>query len=641
MHVAGGAVRQCAAAKINSSLLVFSAFAVVSGWFFSRYLNIAADHLAWLVLTVLEVMAFRSLCKSPLRGKMANTLIGFFSFLFAASLILGEHIVVADPYYGLSDVNYISAYSAADLFALLFIWAGSYALLAAPIAFARESRAPESAGVGAVTSPPPPVLSFGFRWVVGLTFLIFALWIPYLVVYWPGFVFPDCLVSIDQALGNAAWSNHHPVAYTAFLLACLKAVGLFGLGNTAGIGLSTVVQMLFMAFSFGYLARWIVVRGALKPVLGICISVALGMSSYFAAFSVALWKDPLFSSAGLLVSLCLADLAWSRSGNAACSKAWLILFTTGGLIMVFLRNNGVFALALVAVFVAIIAFKSRSFSAGKRESSGYLAAFASSILVLLVYLVVSGPIYSSMGIVKSEASEGVGVPLNQMARVAALGGEMTEGDREYLDSIIPFDEYPLHYYPCCTDNLKWSKDFSNQALVDGMWSHWLSMLLNNPRAYFEAWELQTFGFWTVNTEQAAGNTADGWVWNVSGGKPKNLNEAGVQALSDSYQINASDLSLNEVARSLFPVDTWSVPIGWLFWVACYLALLLLLCGRSRWVLGLIPSIGVALTLLLASPIWYWPRYGAVLQFCIPYYLLIAYLLFCPKRIRTFVGARVV
>ena len=54
----------------------------------------------------------------------------------------------------------------------------------------------------------------------------FILWIPYLVIYYPGFIFGDSLGSIAQALGVAKLYNHHPIFYTLFLKMCLS-LGIF------------------------------------------------------------------------------------------------------------------------------------------------------------------------------------------------------------------------------------------------------------------------------------------------------------------------------------------------------------------------------------------------------------------------------
>ena len=611
--------------------LVILLLSAVSSWILSKYLNIEAEILAWAVLMVLEFGALTSFVKTPLHGKAKNIALGIFSAVFVLSLVLGKHIVVGSGYSGLSDVNYISPYSAIDLCAFVAMLPGVFVLLAFPLVclaqcaqdtprFQRTkgflSRFTCCANDGGATSINKRALMLlGIRWVLGLSALIFILWLPYLIIYWPGFIFGDSLGSLAQALRNVNWNNHHPVAYSVFLWACLKVAGVLGFGHTAGVGLSTVIQMAFMALSIGYFARWTVVRGRLKPLWAVAIALAFGLCSYVGAFSVALWKDPIFTCAGVLITLCLADLAWSHGMVASKRKTWVFLLVASSLLFVFLRNNGVFVVLLVVLVVGIALLVARL---GKKKQfiKGYAVTLVSTIAVLLIYAVVTGPGYSSLNVEPTESSESLGVPLNQMARVAALGGDMTESDKEYLGSIIPFDEYPSRYYPCCTDNLKWSAGFNNDALKNGMWSHWVSMLVRNPNAYFQAWELQTFGFWTVNTKDQCSYNR-----NISMGMPRNTLEDYVGQLAD-YSINPSSLAMSEKATSLFPQDSWSVPLGWLFWIACYVTLLLVLAKKSRWVLGLIPSLGLALTLAIASPICYWPRYGALLQFLIPYYALL-------------------
>lgn len=94
------------ASGLNLTDLAAFAFAAISSWFLCEYLNIEASLFVWLVLVALEFFAIRFLRRQPLRGKLANILVGLFSALFSLSLILGEHIVVGSPYVGLSDVNY-------------------------------------------------------------------------------------------------------------------------------------------------------------------------------------------------------------------------------------------------------------------------------------------------------------------------------------------------------------------------------------------------------------------------------------------------------------------------------------------------------------------------------------------------------
>ena len=441
-----------------------------------------------------------------------------------------------------------------------------------------------------------------------------------MVIYWPGFIFGDSLSSLSQAMGWTALNNHHPVAYTIYLKCWLKFAGILGLGNTVGVGMSSICQSVLMSLGFGLLARWVVVRGGVRPVAGIAIALVFSMTPYIATYGIALWKDPLFSSAVLVFSMCLADYVWSK-GEIAQKKSWITLLLISSLVVVFFRNNGIYILLGTLVLLAIfLIVKSRL-----RHAKGSGRVIGCMAAVLLVFGIVTGPVYSFGGVASSEASESVGIPLNQMARVVALDGEMAESDREYMNSIYPLEEYKSTYTPCCTDNLKWAPGFNNSALNEGLWGHWASMLVKNPNVYFQAWELQTYGFWAVNPGKS-----DLWTWNISSGVPRNANATYVDQLV-SYGIESNPAALNESWNSMFPIDSWSIPISWLFWAVLYLFICLLAVGRGGWAFALIPSIILVATLVIASPIYYWVRYGAALQFLIPMYALMFFLLFGKKK----------
>lgn len=577
----GGSTRELSIRRI--CLIVLAA---VSSWVCARYLHFPGEVIVWLLLFTLEYFTLTTLRLSAFRNHHGAFLtVILFTLAFTLSLVLGDHIVIEESGYGgLSDTSYISPYLLSDVLFFCLMLPGLFSVFALPIAsFLSRKEGVEHQQ----DKRKPRIEALGFVPVLALSICVFLGWIPYLVVYWPGFIFGDSLSSLNQALGRVDYSNHHPVAYTLYLKCWLKVAHMLGLSNTIGVGLSSLCQSLILSFSFGYLSRWIVVRGGFKALWSLPIALVFALTPYIATYGMALWKDPLFSVAVVLFTLCLADLVWSKGKIVHSSKAWIVLFVFSSLGIAFLRNNGIF---------------------------------------LLVFFVVAGPVYTALHVAPSAKAESVGVPLNQMARVAALDGDMTESDREYLNSILPIDEYKSTYYPCCTDNLKWSGHFSDSALGSNMWEHWFSMLVRNPNAFFQAWELQTFGFWTINTEQQAG-----WSWNISGGVPRNANPDFVGELAN-LDISSNPMALDENWTALFPIDSWSVPIGWLFWLVVYLVCCLGISKRGSWLLFLMPSLILLGTLAIASPIYYWPRYGAALQFLIPFFLLLFVFLFRNARV---------
>lgn len=370
--------------------------------------------------------------------------------------------------------------------------------------------------------------------------------------------------------------------------------------------------MGFMAYAFSYLSRWITARCSLKNYWTLIIVLIISLLPYIATYSIAMWKDPFFSTALALATLLLTDFILSKGTIIKSSKAWLPCFLILLLIVAFSRNNGIYIIACTEIILLVYWLVTKRKPERNFAHIGKLTGLIACVVVLCP--VVTGPIYRALGIASSPKVESVGILLNQMARVAALDGDMTENDKEYLNSIVPLDEYKTLYSPTCTDNLKWNALFNGAALENGFFEHWLSLFVQNPRAYFEAWELQTFGFWAVNQPNVLSFGA-----NISSGVPRNTAEAYAADL-DVYQINAENKLGHDSLRDIFPQDSRTIPVGIIFWSVAFLSICLCLSGRARWVIALVPSLALLGTLIVASPIWYWPRYGAAVQFLIPFYV---------------------
>lgn len=587
-------------------LIVLSA---ISNFFLSYYLQFEPRALFGIIFFLLTLKAMTVLKGVPFR-KRELLAIGLFAFLFDLSLILGFHIAITgSTYNGSAFENYISPYSIIDFVALLLIFPSLLVMLLAVYRFISPRRISENSlnHESCLKSINP----LGIKTTFLLALIPFICWIPYLLIYWPGFIFGDTLSSLAQATGLASYSNHHPFLYTMFIKACLKIGNILGIGNTGGCVIYCLVQMGFMAYAFAYLSRWITTRCSLKNYWVLIVVLIFSLSPYIATYSIAMWKDPFFSTALVLITVLLMDFVLSKGTILKTSKAWLPCLAILLLIVMFSRNNGIYVVICTEIILLVYWLVTRKKFGHSFTHIGKLTGSIACTLALC--LVVTGPVYRALDVASSPKVESVGILLNQMARVAALDGDMTESDREYLNSIVPLDEYKTLYSPTCTDNLKWSTSFNSAALEDDFFGHWLSLFIQNPRVYFEAWELQTFGFWTVNQSDVYAKL------NIISGVPHNTIEAYTVYL-DTYQINAENKLGHDSLRDVFPQDSRSIPISVIFWSVAFLSICLCLSGRARWVIALVPSLALLGTLIVASPIWYWPRYGAAVQFLIPFYV---------------------
>lgn len=522
-----------------------------------------------------------------------------FCGLFSASVVLGRHIcITGSAYSGTAAENYISPYSVIDLFAWVTILAVSSYLIAATILFIRKS--------GRITSCSSTETSadcrvVGIKGVAVLTLALLVMWTPWLMKYWPGFVFEDTVNSLLQIDGTLPLNNHHPLFFTGLIWLSMKIGRGVGLSTTASLGLYTSFQMMVMALSCSYLTCWMRARFNFNRVVLAIFVAVIGLSPLFATFSIALWKDPVFTAGIIVLTTMVADcyLPSSAVSRRKMVAAFLVM-----MVVALVRSNGVLVDAGVC-FCASVALLRRD---DLKRVSGSLALCAA--LAVASSLIITGPVYSRLGVIPTERAEGYGIPLNQMARVVALGGDMSEDDREYMDSIIPLEQYPTKYRPACTDLLKWDPEFNGDVLENGFWKHWVSMFIKNPRVYFEAWELQTFGYWTVNVDavnEVSGNITWGVPYLEGSGKALPMG-----IVSHSLLPSADD--------SLFPLEQRCVPSGAIFWLCLALFMLSILTGDVWITMAAVPMGAVYASLFVASPIWYWPRYAMAGQFLIPLFI---------------------
>lgn len=532
------------------------------------------------------------------------------SLVFSFVLVLGAHIRVTEPVIagGIYE-NYIEQYSALDVVAFwamsaLVFWALSVLVQLSCrcrcCAFCEDSLR-RNDGDSSIR-----LLSVALRALV-----IFLLYLPFFLRYCPGLFFGDTFSSLAQIMGWNPLSNHHPVAFTLMMGVCIKVAGLFGLGPSAGVALLTVLQMACVASTFGYLSIWVTSRLGVSSRWSWLPVAFFGLSRYCALYSVALWKDPLFSCCLVLMATMLADVVMEKDSKSGALR--LLAFGVLALGVMLLRNNGLYICAALFLVLAIISVLGRLGRIGPMGSGSRLAIPLG--IAIAACLAITGPVYSAIGVVPSEHVESAGIPLAQMARVVALDGDMSEFDRSYMNELLPLDRYKEVYHPSFIDPLKWNDDFNADHLKDGFWAHWVSMFLRNPSMYFEAWELQTFGFWAPNVKGA-----DGLPENFLMGAPYNLMADGEASAGVAFRNLLAPLG--DGVDKVIGLNAWSISGAVVFWMLVFSAVLLVSRGRPRFALPLLPFLLLYGTLFIASPIWYWPRYIVAAQFGLPVVLVV-------------------
>lgn len=529
--------------------------------------------------------------------------LGLFSGLFSVVLILGYHIHVESGYGGLMDVNYITDYSLWDVISMPFLCWGIYTLVKALYLFLQDKKH----RIGIQFSLDKKIT---WKQMLPVCSLLFVAWIPYFLTYYPGFIYGDTMASIQQAVRETWWSNHHPFFYTIFIKVCLDIGQQFG-DNTLGCAIYTILQMLYMSTCFGYMICWICNRFNRSYVWKTILIIIYGCTPYIALLSIAMWKDPVFSASIVIFTLLLLDFIFTKGEITEKNKLYWLIYAFLMLMIIFTRNNGIYLVAFTTAGIFLFYIFQKKYRIKKTGTVLLL-----SLGIMFVSKLITGPGYDYLGIAKP-TTESYGLFLNQMARVVAYGGNMSEEDREYMNKLLPLELYESTYRPCCVDLLKFNENFRGDYLNEGFFKTYFSMLFKNPKLYFESWQLQTYGFWTVNQEEI--NYYDR---NITGAFPKNLNSETYAEELEHYNLRVDNLLQSDWLREVFPSVDIYVPIGMIVWMIILAVIILAIDGKELLWIPLLPSIGLFLTLVIASPIFYWPRYAIALQYLLPVYLLL-------------------
>lgn len=439
----------------------------------------------------------------------------------------------------------------------LVLWAvGSFAVLLAA-GFLLENRAALFAlmpsGVRAFFDRVfPPVKERRGHWWIWLVFFLFCLfcYLPYFLMYYPTWFNNDAVWQMEQALGMAAKSNHHPYFHTLIIKVFLTVgYGLFH-DYTAAVALYTFCQMALTAAVFGFYLYLLYRRGTriLWLVLAVFFYVLLPINGMY---SICMGKDAWFTAAFLLfiwaVYHCAAGTAAvdGAAGGTAVSggvtgrtetpggRRWHWLFVTGVSVCL-LRSNGIFVFLGTAFLLVISQIFSgraadgagaKSRTSGERRQSlqkGKEGArkgkdggwrnhsgqergrmYTSIAAVLVCYLLWQGPVLHALQVQPPDTIESLTMPVQHLLCAYARGGNLKPEEVEMLEAVVPLSQIDEYYNPYLFDMTKnYIREHGDQSVIaenKGAYAKlWLKVGLRNPMLYLEAEIRQTAGYYALH-----------------------------------------------------------------------------------------------------------------------------------------------
>lgn len=533
---------------------------------------------------------------------------GAFSFLFSAAILFGarldsvENVDVRDWTLWLQ----MAAFTVIFTGIVLFLWRLlDLAQAKAEAAKTNVEKAGQRKGLNKITY----VLEWTDQHAVALSFFVLLLcWLPVFLAVYPGFFVYDAQDEYVQ-VALRTFSTHHPLVHVLLLGGMVCGVHKLTDSYNLGIACYTVLQMILVAGGFTFVF-WYLRQKKISRAVRLIGLVYLGLFPTVVMFTLCSAKDGLFTTALLLLLVCLLEMGTQESFFS--SKGWRVLFVLSGMSMMLLRNNGLYAfLAMIPILLFL-------------ERKQWKQVLFLAVCAVAGCLLVNGGLKAALHAEDGEYQEILTVPIQQMARTYKYAPEVfTEEDRQILYEVLPEEALSL-YTPRLSDPVKYR--FDNAAFAKDKAKYaglWLRVGMKKPLIYANAWWMTSYGFWYPNTviNVYGGNSVFTFTYKDNSYFGYEVEEPGVREskipwLDEVYR----KLSL-EVWKEKVPVVSWLFSPGAMFWLYAFLFTWLLNNRRYKIMYPFLPIFLVWLTVLLGPT--YLPRYVLFLWYGLPLFLAMA------------------
>lgn len=303
-----------------------------------------------------------------------------------------------------------------------------------------------------------PVKVFRLSWtrrsVLVAAGIILVLWIPWMIIYYPGITPYDPVAQIYQIHGSGAFrpelweptvdgwiSNSHPILHTLILGGFFELGDMLGSQNL-GIFMYSLFQSLVRAVTFGAVCCYLRRLGVPKFF---CL-LALAFFALFPAIatsSMVTFKDHLFSPIYVIYVMQFIEIVRTK-GAVLKGRGFVLGLVATSLLMPLLKHPGIYI--VIACSMLLLIFYRRYFKQ---------LLIVVAVPSVTVFAVLPCIVFPLLNVVPAGSQDTFGPMLTQTAKVISVHPDaMTIEEREVIDAVVPYRIMATGYSNSSTDLIK-------------------------------------------------------------------------------------------------------------------------------------------------------------------------------------------
>lgn len=428
-------------------------------------------------------------------------------------------------------------------------------------------------------------------------FIILGSYLPFLLLAFPGNLCWDAIGQIEQVIGDAAYSTHHPLFHTLLMGGMVKGGQL--LFHSGEIGLFGYMLLQDAALAAALAATIAVLsRRSAKPSLLFCLLLLYCLTPVYSNMASTAVKDVPFSASVIGYVICYALLL--EQPERLTKRRFVLAFFLIQICVILLRNNGLYVILFSGIGAFCFLFRQYSL---RQRILCLFAAFGGSVLTAKLLL---GILALACHAVPGSTGEMMSVPFQQTARYLQLyQEELSPQERDAIERVLgDVGTVAAKYDPDSADPVKalFRKESSPEELA-GYMKAWFHGFLKHPGSYFEAFFAHIYGWFTPAVSNSVRYEVDDYDAIRQGGLFPNAEKL----LIFYYRF----------AARVTPLAVFE-NIGASVWALFFLAFYQKKRERKAAALALLP-LWVSLLICMAAPcFWSHPRYAFPILFTLPF-----------------------
>lgn len=430
--------------------------------------------------------------------------------------------------------------------------------------------------------------------------ILFIVWLPYFLNYYPGITSYDTNYQLMQGFGVYDYSNHHPVLHTLLITFFVK-IGYSLTGNyNFGIAICSILQMITCALTFSFVIYYMA-KKKIPFVIKLVSFLFFAFNPIVPQLSIAIWKDIPFTLLMTWFVIGIIEIVTNEK-EFFKSKVKILLYAILITLIMFFRNNGVYIILIIIPFLLL---KSRKH---------WKAICLMFIIPVIFYYLMTGTVYEKLNITKTSSREMLSIPAQQMARIVKYRiDELTEDEKNAINRYLPINEIGNVYRPTISDNVKNllnDQEFEQDKL--NLLKLYIKLGLHFPGETLEAFVGNTYGYYypEVVTFPVATGT---YTQVLENEKFMDIH------LEPIIKIPVLDNVINSIYNKEIPIVSLFANIGFVFWIVLTLMMYVIYKKRYKYLLMYIPILTLYLT-CLASPVSGELRYIYAMFTCLPLFI---------------------